>query len=86
MTILARITAAATRLLHRGRRRPAAVDSLAGVLDPASETGAVITMPGLAAWLGREQDPDGTDFLASLDGGLLESYEDFCERISKQAV
>lgn len=75
-----------SRLLHRDRRRPAAVNSLAGVLDPACETGAVIAVPGIAALLGREQAPDDTEFMASMVGGFTESFEDFCERISKQGA
>ncbi len=79
-----RIAAAAARLFGRKPRQAATVDSLAGVLDPASETGAVIAMPGIAAWVGRETAPDDTEFVASLVGGFTETFEDFCERISKQ--
>ena len=73
-------------LVARLRRRPALPaqgDSLGTVLAAASETGAVVTIPGLLHWLGREQASDDADFRASIDGGFTESLEDFCARISK---
>ncbi|MDQ0758767.1 hypothetical protein [Streptomyces canus] len=79
-----RIVATVTRLLGRKPRPVASVDPLGTVLAAASETGAVITVPGIAAWAGRETAPDDTDFMASLVGGFTESYEAFCDRISKQ--
>jgi hypothetical protein len=42
-----------------------------------------LVVPGLASWLGRETAPDDTDFHASLDGGFTESFEDYCDRISR---
>jgi hypothetical protein len=79
-----RIAAAVARLLGRKPRQTATVDHLGTVLAAASETGALITVPGIATWLGRETAPDDTDFTASLAGGFTETFEDFCERISKQ--
>jgi glyoxylate carboligase len=83
MVTLSRIAAVASRLLRRNRR-PAAVDSLGVVLAAASETGAVVTIPGLAAWLGYETAPDDADFMASIVGGFTESFEDYCTRISRK--
>ena len=79
-----RIAVAAARLFGRKPRQAATVDQLGTVLAAASETGAPLTVPGIAAWLGRETDPDDTDFMASLAGEFTESFEAFCERISKQ--
>jgi len=79
-----RIAAAAARLLGRKPRQAATVDQLGTVLAAASETGAPLTVPGVAAWLGHETDPDDTEFMASLAGGFTETFEDFCNRISKQ--
>jgi hypothetical protein len=79
-----RIAAAVARLLGRKPRQVATVDQLGTVLAAASETGALVTVPGVAAWLGRETAPDDTEFMASLIGGFTETFEDFCERISKQ--
>lgn len=42
-----------------------------------------LVVPGLAAWLGREQPPADPDFQASIDGGFTESFEDYCTRISR---
>lgn len=78
--MMAGIHALVARL--RGRRiRPARVDSLGTVLDAASETGAVVQIPGITRWLYGQQ-PD-SDYRASLDGGFTESFEDFCARISR---
>ncbi|MFD8771352.1 hypothetical protein [Streptomyces sp. NPDC059916] len=49
--------------------RPTALDAL--------EAGFLI-VPGINRWLGK------SDFQQSLDSGLTESFEDFCNRISKQ--
>jgi hypothetical protein len=57
------------------------VDSLDTLLEAASETGAVVAIPGLLHWLGRET-PD-TDFTASIESGLTEGYEAYCERITR---
>ena len=68
--------------LRRRQIRPARIDSLGTVLDAASETGAVVQIPGITRWLyGAEQEQ--ADYRASLDGGLTESFEDFCARISR---
>jgi hypothetical protein len=79
-----RIAAAAARFLGRKPRQTATVDQLGTVLAAASETRAALTVPGISAWLGRETAPDDTEFMASLAGGFTETFEDFCERISKQ--
>lgn len=83
MKALSRIVSAARRLVHRGRR-PVGSDSFGVVLAAASETGAVVTIPGLLHWLGQEQRPVDPDFKASIDAGFTESYEAFCARISKE--
>lgn len=57
--------------------------SLDALLAAASETGTVLTVPGLLNWLGRERAVD-PDFTASVDDGLTESYEDYCTRTSKE--
>jgi hypothetical protein len=79
-----RIAATVARLLGRKPRQTATVDALGTVLAAASETGALVTVPGVTAWLGRETAPDDMDFMASLAGGFTETFEDFCDRISKQ--
>lgn len=61
----------------------AAVDSLDTLLEAASETGAVVAIPGLLHWLGRETSTPDPDFTASIDSGLTEGYEAYCERISR---
>lgn len=62
--------------------RAARVDSLGTVLDAASETGAVVRIPGLTHWL-YSAEQEGADYRASLDGKFTESFEDFCARISR---
>jgi hypothetical protein len=59
--------------------------------EPATALESVIgtpwlAAPGLNAWLGKsdDQQPRKTDFQQSLDSGLMESFEDFCTRISKK--
>jgi hypothetical protein len=37
-----------------------------------------VVVPGIAGWLGR------ANYQASLDSGPLESFEEFCDRISQQ--
>ena len=83
MAAIARIAA---RLLRRNRRQLAAVDPIGVVLDAAAEPGAVVAIPGLAAWLGGETAPGDDDFMASLVGGFTESFEDYCTRISRKQV
>ena len=82
---MAGFRALVARLRRRGVQ-PAPVDSLGVLLNAAAETGATVTIPGLAAWLGREQPTTDADFRASIDGGLTESFEDFCARISRTEV
>ena len=55
--------------------------SMDALLAASAETGAVITVPGLLNWLGRDRSID-PDFQASVDGGFTESFEDYCTRIS----
>lgn len=62
-----------------------AAEALDSVLAAASETGAVVAIPGLLRWLGRDTSQPESDFRASLDGGFTESFEDYCTRISKAA-
>jgi hypothetical protein len=81
-----RIAAAVARLLRRNHRQLAPVDSLGVVLDAAAETGAVVTIPGLAAWLGRDRQDLDPDFQASIDGKFTESFEDYCDRISREVT
>lgn len=58
-------------------------ESLDSLLEAASEAGAVVSIPGLLHWLGRDQGAEAADFRASLDGGFTESFEDYCNRISR---
>ena len=60
--------------------------SLDAILAAASETGAVVTIPGLLNWLGRDPHASEKDFRASVDGGFTESFEDYCTRISRRAA
>jgi hypothetical protein len=39
-----------------------------------------VVVPGIAGWLGRD------NYQASLDAGLTESFEEFCERISQKSA
>jgi hypothetical protein len=71
MAAVARIAAPLARLLRRPQPRTASVDSLGVVLAAASETGAVITVPGLAAWLGWTP-PEPDDAVNSYDAYLLQ--------------
>jgi len=53
-------------------------------LPPMPADAAPVIVPGLLAALGitrRQPDPD---FTASVDGGFTESYEAYCDRISKE--
>ena len=68
--------------LRRRQIRPARIDSLGTVLDAASETGAVVQIPGITRWL-YDAEQERADYRASLDGGLTESFEDVCARISR---
>ena len=81
---MAAIARMAARLWRRNRRQLAAVDPIGVVLDAASEPGAVVAIPGLAAWLGYETAPADDDFMVFLVGGFTESFEDYCTRISRK--
>lgn len=59
------------------------VDSFDALLAASSETGAVVTIPGLLHWLGRETSTPDPDFTASIESGLTEGLEAYCERISR---
>jgi hypothetical protein len=61
-----------------------AAEALDAVLAAASETGAVVTIPGLLRWLGRDPHASQEDFRASIDGRFTESFEDYCARISRK--
>lgn len=61
----------------------APADSLDTILEAASETGAVVAIPGLLHWLGYRPRTVDPDFQASIDLGLTEGYEAYCERISR---
>lgn len=37
-----------------------------------------VVVPGIAGWLGR------ANYQASLDAGLTETFDEFCQRISKE--
>lgn len=52
-------------------------------LPPMPEDAPPVIVPGLLGWLGLDRTPD-PDFQASVDGGFTESFEAFCERISKE--
>lgn len=76
--------AAAVALLRRRRPVPTSpTDPFDALLAASVETGGVITVPGIAAWLGRGTRTVDPDFTASVDGGFTESFEDFCARISR---
>ncbi|MCX4809072.1 hypothetical protein OG601_46940 [Streptomyces sp. NBC_01239] len=74
-------------LVGRLRRRPqvhtSPTDAFDALLAASVETGGVITVPGIAAWLGCETSTPDPDFTASIDLGLTEGYEAYCERISR---
>lgn len=78
---MAGLRALVARLRRRGTR-PARIDSLGTVLDAASETGAVVQIPGITRWL-YDAEQERADYQASLDGKFTESFEDFCARISR---
>lgn len=52
-------------------------------LPPMPTDAEPVIVPGLLTGLGitRRVDPD---YQASIDGGFTESFEDFCQRISRQ--
>lgn len=78
---MAAFRALVARLRWR-KPRLARIDSLGTILDAASETGAVIMVPGVTSWLyGTEQER--ADYRASIDGKFTESFEDYCARISR---
>ncbi|MER6183102.1 hypothetical protein [Streptomyces sp. NPDC001652] len=77
MVTLSRICSAVARLWRRPAPRVDSFDELAPVLTAAAETGAVVTIPGLLGWLGHDAQPASTD--------LTETFEEYCERISRVA-
>jgi len=73
---LSRVAATLSRLLGRDKPRTAPVDGLGVILAAASETGAVVTVPGLAAWLGwTPTEPDDS----------VDSYDAYLERLTQEA-
>lgn len=58
-------------------------DALDAILHAATETGAVVTVPGLLNWLGYTPHAVDPDFKASVGSGFTESFEDYCTRISR---
>lgn len=78
-----RFAAVAARLRRRPQVRTSPTDPFDAILAASVETGGVITVPGVAAWLGLGSDTPDPDFTASIDGKFTESFEDFCERISR---
>jgi hypothetical protein len=52
-------------------------------LPPTAEDAAPVILPGLLTALGITQRTADPDFQASIDSKLTESYEDYCDRISK---
>ncbi len=51
-------------------------------LPPMPDTADPVILPGLLTALGIKKRTD-PDFQASIDGGFTESFEAYCERISK---
>lgn len=65
------------RLSRRGQPRTSPVDSFDAILAASVETGGVITVLGVARWLGyTTSDPDDS----------IESYEAYLERLSEQVA
>jgi hypothetical protein len=81
-----RVAAVVARLRRRPQVRTSPTDPFDALLAASVETGGVITVPGIAAWLGRDACTPDPDFTASIDGGFTESFEDYCERISRTEV
>jgi hypothetical protein len=52
-------------------------------LPPMPEDAPPVIVPGLLAALDLVRRPVDPDFQASIDGRFTESFEDFCERISR---
>ncbi|MCX4697055.1 hypothetical protein [Streptomyces sp. NBC_01373] len=82
--IRTRIASLVARLRRRDQRRTASADSLDTILQAASETGAVVTIPGLLAWLDGASPVD-PDFQKSIDSGFTETFDEYCTRISRVA-
>jgi hypothetical protein len=61
-----------------------AADPLDALLEAATDTGAVVAVPGLLNWLGRDRTDMDPGFKASIDGRFTESFEDYCDRISRK--
>lgn len=49
-------------------------------LDAILAAPGVVVVPGLLNWLGR------SDYQQSIDSGLTESFQDYCNRISEGAT
>jgi len=73
-----RIAAVVARLRRRGQqRRTSPVDSFDAILAAAIETGGVITVPGIATWLGATPPtPDDS----------VDSYDAYLEHLSQEAA
>ena len=72
----ARLAALVARLRF-GRPRTSPVDTFDAILAASVETGAVITVPGIASWLGWTPPDQG-------DSG--DAYAAYLERISRTEV
>ena len=76
MAALSRIATLVARLRRR-QQRTSSVDSFDAILAASVETGGVITVPGIARWLGSTTpEPDDS----------VESYEAYLIRISEQVA
>ncbi|GAA4823796.1 hypothetical protein [Streptomyces ziwulingensis] len=55
-------------------------------LPPMPADADPVILPGLLSGLGLAPRTVDPDFQASIDSGLTETFEDFCQRISKAAA
>jgi hypothetical protein len=78
-----RVAAVVARLRRRPQVRTSPTDPFDALLAASVETGGVITVPGIAAWVGYGTSTPDPDFTASIESGLTEGYEAYCERISQ---
>jgi len=53
-------------------------------LPPMPEDAPPVIVPGLLTALDLVRRPADPDFQASIDGCFTESFEDYCQRISKE--
>jgi hypothetical protein len=53
-------------------------------LPPMPEDAAPVIVPGLLSGLGLARRPVDPDFQASIDGKFTESFEEFCDRMSRK--